>query len=152
MSKRIISLLLVLVMALSLVACGAPAAEAPAAEAAPAELLDGCTDIPEAVALAETLQLRGIAVDRALADLERRKGEIAAAARELARNAVAGEITPDSIDEKAIEAFGDAKFGDDVDELSGCLAPADFFLAVGFKTVRPHPRSDTRTTAPPRWG
>jgi hypothetical protein len=41
---------------------------------------------------------------------------------------------------RAIEAFGDAKFGDEVDEISGCLAPADFFLAVGFKTVRPHPR------------
>jgi len=22
----------------------------------------------------------------------------------------------------------------------GCLAPADFFLSIGFKTVRPHPR------------
>src|SRR5262245_59683119 len=41
---------------------------------------------------------------------------------------------------RAIEAFGDAKYGDEVDEISGCLAPADFFLAVGFKTVRPHPR------------
>jgi hypothetical protein len=41
---------------------------------------------------------------------------------------------------RAIEAFGDAKFGDEVDEISGCLAPAEFFLAVGFKTVRPHPR------------
>jgi hypothetical protein len=41
---------------------------------------------------------------------------------------------------RAIEAFGDAKFGDHLDELTGCLAPADFFLAVGFKTVRPHPR------------
>jgi hypothetical protein len=41
---------------------------------------------------------------------------------------------------RAIEAFGDAKFGDEPDEISGCLAPADFFLAVGFKTVRPHPR------------
>ncbi|GIF46982.1 hypothetical protein DFJ67_2310 [Asanoa ferruginea] len=40
---------------------------------------------------------------------------------------------------KAIEAFGDAKFGDAPDE-PGCLAPADFFLSVGFKTVRPHPR------------
>ena len=36
MNKRIISLLLVIVMALSLVACGAPAAEAPAATEAPA--------------------------------------------------------------------------------------------------------------------
>jgi GNAT superfamily N-acetyltransferase len=41
---------------------------------------------------------------------------------------------------RAIEAFGDAKFGDEADETSRCLAPADFFLAVGFKTVRPHPR------------
>jgi hypothetical protein len=41
---------------------------------------------------------------------------------------------------RAIEAFGDAKYGDEVDEISGCLAPVDFFLAVGFKTVRPHPR------------
>ena len=51
---------------------------------------------------------------------------------------VARDVTKRGI--RAIEAFGDAKFGDSVDELSGCLAPADFFLAVGFKTVRPHPR------------
>src|SRR5262249_18161898 len=51
---------------------------------------------------------------------------------------VARDVTKRGI--RAIEAFGDAKFGDDVDELTGCLAPADFFLAVGFKTVRPHPR------------
>jgi hypothetical protein len=40
---------------------------------------------------------------------------------------------------KAIEAFGDAKVGDG-GEADGCLAPADFFLSVGFKTVRQHPR------------
>jgi GNAT superfamily N-acetyltransferase len=51
---------------------------------------------------------------------------------------VARDMTKRGI--RAIEAFGDAKFGDEMDELSGCLAPADFFLAVGFKTVRPHPR------------
>jgi GNAT superfamily N-acetyltransferase len=51
---------------------------------------------------------------------------------------VARDLTKRGI--KAIEAFGDAKF-DEVDEArDGCLAPADFFLAVGFKTVRPHPR------------
>ncbi|HEX6969667.1 MAG TPA: GNAT family N-acetyltransferase [Micromonosporaceae bacterium] len=38
---------------------------------------------------------------------------------------------------RAIEAFGAASAGDDEFR---CLAPADFFLAVGFKTVRPHPR------------
>jgi hypothetical protein len=63
---------------------------------------------------------------------------------------VARDLTKRGI--KAIEAFGDAKFGEP-DEAgrgpvarsgsgasSGCLAPADFFLSVGFKTVRPHPR------------
>jgi len=52
---------------------------------------------------------------------------------------VARDLTKRGI--KAIEAFGDAKFGEP-DEAGGggCLAPADFFLSVGFKTVRPHPR------------
>ena len=36
---------------------------------------------------------------------------------------------------KAIEAFGDARW-----EEPGCVLPADHLLAVGFKTVRPHPR------------
>jgi GNAT superfamily N-acetyltransferase len=51
---------------------------------------------------------------------------------------VARDVTKRGI--RAIEAFGDAKFGEELDEFSGCLAPAEFFLAVGFKTVRPHPR------------
>jgi GNAT superfamily N-acetyltransferase len=46
---------------------------------------------------------------------------------------VARDLTKRGI--KAIEAFGDAK-----GESPGCVAPADFFLSVGFKTVRPHPR------------
>jgi len=36
---------------------------------------------------------------------------------------------------KAIEAFGDAKW-----EGPRCVVPADYLLAVGFKTVRPHHR------------
>jgi GNAT superfamily N-acetyltransferase len=57
---------------------------------------------------------------------------------------VARDLTKRGI--KAIEAFGDAKFGEPSEVGpggsggSGCLAPADFFLSVGFKTVRPHPR------------
>lgn len=61
---------------------------------------------------------------------------------------VARDLTKRGV--KAIEAFGDAKFGEADDRLgsdqagqertSGCLAPADFYLSVGFKTVRPHPR------------
>lgn len=61
---------------------------------------------------------------------------------------VARDLTKRGI--KAIEAFGDAKSRRADDErrpdpahtmgASGrCLAPADFFLSVGFKTVRQHP-------------
>ncbi len=56
---------------------------------------------------------------------------------------------------RAIEAFG--RTGDGVPDESGgpdytCLLPADYLLAVGFKTLRPHPRTprlrlDVRTTA-----
>jgi hypothetical protein len=37
---------------------------------------------------------------------------------------------------KAIEAFGDAQWS----EAGHCMLPADYLLAVGFKTVRPHPK------------
>jgi GNAT superfamily N-acetyltransferase len=37
---------------------------------------------------------------------------------------------------RAIEAFGDLQW----EELGHCVVPADHLLAVGFKTVRPHPR------------
>jgi len=36
---------------------------------------------------------------------------------------------------KAIEAFGDLKWNG-----PSCMVPADYLLAVGFKTVRQHPR------------
>jgi GNAT superfamily N-acetyltransferase len=44
---------------------------------------------------------------------------------------------------KAIEAFGDARYGEPdptVEIPDRCVAPAAFYLAVGFKTVRPHHR------------
>jgi hypothetical protein len=37
---------------------------------------------------------------------------------------------------KALEAFGDAEWH----SVGHCVIPADYLLAVGFKTVRPHPR------------
>jgi hypothetical protein len=66
------------------------------------------------------------------------------AARDLAKRGV-----------RAIEAFGDVKYGEpDPHGTSDghCVAPAEFFLAVGFKTVRPHHRFprvrlELRTTA-----
>ncbi|MBO3741963.1 GNAT family N-acetyltransferase [Actinoplanes flavus] len=48
---------------------------------------------------------------------------------------VARDLTKRGV--KAVEAFGDAK-PDEAD--ATCVAPVDFFLSVGFKTVRPHPR------------
>jgi len=48
---------------------------------------------------------------------------------------VARDLTKRGV--KAIEAFGDAKFGDAAEGEAGCVAPVDFFLSVGFKTVRP---------------
>lgn len=49
-------------------------------------------------------------------------------------------------DVRALEAFGDAAWKE-----PACIMPADFLLAVGFKTVRPHQRHprlrlDLRTT------
>ena len=37
---------------------------------------------------------------------------------------------------KAIEAFGDKRW----ETVGHCVLPADYLLAVGFKTIRPHPR------------
>jgi hypothetical protein len=51
---------------------------------------------------------------------------------------VARDLTKRGV--KAIEAFGDSKFGEAGEGADGCVAPVDFFLSVGFKTVRPHPR------------
>ena len=56
---------------------------------------------------------------------------------------------------RAIEAFGRDEHGESGDSGGGdrtCLLPADYLRAVGFKTVRPHPRTprlrlDVKTTA-----
>lgn len=58
------------------------------AKAEPAELLAGCSDVPEAVALAGTLQERGLRIERYLQDLERRKAEIALAEKQLTEKLV----------------------------------------------------------------
>ena len=52
---------------------------------------------------------------------------VQAAARDLSRRGI-----------KAIEAFGDARSGDE--NVTSCIVAADYLLAVGFKTVRPHHR------------
>jgi GNAT superfamily N-acetyltransferase len=51
---------------------------------------------------------------------------------------VARDVTRRGI--RAVEAFG--RVTDDLDDAEvACLPPADFLLAVGFKTVRPHRRT-----------
>lgn len=56
---------------------------------------------------------------------------VQAAARESARRGI-----------KAIEAFGHARPTDpDARDETTCIVPADYLLAVGFKTVRQHPRT-----------
>jgi GNAT superfamily N-acetyltransferase len=67
---------------------------------------------------------------------------VQAAARESARRGI-----------KALEAFGHTRPSDpDANDQPRCIVPADYLLAVGFKTVRPHPhtprlRLDLKTTA-----
>ncbi|UXU75885.1 MULTISPECIES: MotE family protein [unclassified Paracoccus (in: a-proteobacteria)] len=53
------------------------------AHAEPAELMAGCGDVPEAVALAETLRERALRIDRYMQDIQRRKAELAVAEKQL---------------------------------------------------------------------
>ena len=50
-----------------------------AAFAEPSDLLRGCTDVPEAVALAETLKERALGIERYLASVDMRKAELSQA-------------------------------------------------------------------------
>lgn len=91
---------------------------------APAAFLPRSATFPTSPISADALQLvtarvhveeRGHGLGRAL---------VQAAARDLARRGA-----------RALEAYGDTQA-----EPGGCLLPAEFLLAVGFKTVRPHHR------------
>ncbi|MTH65845.1 MotE family protein [Paracoccus shanxieyensis] len=53
------------------------------AHAEPGALLSGCTDVPEAVALADTLRQRGLRIERYMQDIDRRKSELAVAEKQL---------------------------------------------------------------------
>ncbi|ATQ55131.1 MotE family protein [Paracoccus yeei] len=53
------------------------------ANAEPAELMAGCTDVPEAVALADTLRQRGLRIERYMQDIDRQKAELAVAQKQL---------------------------------------------------------------------
>ncbi|SMO74180.1 MotE family protein [Paracoccus laeviglucosivorans] len=58
------------------------------ANAEPSALLSGCTDVPEAVTLADTLHQRGLRIERYMQDIDRRKAEIAVAEQQLTEKLV----------------------------------------------------------------
>ncbi|MFT4013897.1 MAG: hypothetical protein QM682_10930 [Paracoccus sp. (in: a-proteobacteria)] len=58
------------------------------AHAEPAELMAGCTDVPEAVALADTLRQRGLRIERYMQDIDRRKAELAVAQQQITERLV----------------------------------------------------------------
>ena len=112
-------------------ATGGWLARAPMAQAAPAALLGGCTDVPEAVALAETLRLRGIAVERVLADLDRRKGALAAAEEQLARRLATLQQARASVsDARAARDSGTAAGIERLIAVYDAMKPADAALIL----------------------
>ena len=117
-------------------AAGGWMARAPMAQAAPGVLLGGCTDVPEAVALAETLRLRGIAVDRVLADLDRRKDDLATVEQQLIRRLTALK--------QAKASVGDARAARD----SGTAAGIERLIAV-YDAMKPADAAMILTALPP---
>lgn len=118
------------------IAQGDRLARALSAEAASAPLLEGCTDVPEAVALAETLRLRGIAVDRALADLDRRKQDLAAAEAQITARLAALK--------KAKAALGDTR----ADQDAGRSAGIERLIAV-YDAMKPAEAATIIAALPP---
>lgn len=59
-----------------------------AGPAEPADLMAGCEDVPEAVALAETLRQRGLRIERYLDAIDRRERDLVAAEARLRARAV----------------------------------------------------------------
>lgn len=87
--------------------------------AAPGEggLLAGCTDIPEAVALADLLKARGDGIARYQAELERKRAEIALAEGTLTSRLRQLKALQNGIGERQTDAR--RAVGDDIDRLVG---------------------------------
>ncbi len=103
---------------------------------APAAYLPGLGSYPTAPVAADAVALAALRLDEAHAGHGLARMLVQGMAADLVRRGV-----------RAVEAI--AATGDD----QPCLVPADFLLAVGFITVRPHPRTprlrlDLRTTVP----
>jgi hypothetical protein len=52
--------------------------------------------------------------------------------------AVVGDVARRGL--RAVEAFGTPRADEDDSDKHTCVLPSDYLLAVGFKTVRPHPK------------
>ncbi len=91
---------------------------------APAAFVPRSKLFPTSPISADAIQLVTARVDPELRGQGLGRALVQAAARSLVRRGT-----------RAIEAFGDARNNE-----PSCLLPADFLLAVGFKTIRPHPK------------
>ena len=109
----------------------APRAEVPPV-AAGGDLLAGCGDIPEAVALAETLELRAARIGAYQAALDRTRSEIAAAQSTLTATLRQLKATRDAVG--AGKAAAREAVGDDIDRLVGvydAMKPRDAAAVLG---------------------
>jgi GNAT superfamily N-acetyltransferase len=89
---------------------------------APAAFVPRSGSFPTSPISADAVQLVTARVPPDLRDQGLGRALVQTAARNLGRRGI-----------KAIEAFGDAR-----NDVPNCLLPADFLLAVGFTTIRPH--------------
>jgi GNAT superfamily N-acetyltransferase len=104
---------------------------------APPGYLPRAASFPTAPASPDAALLTTIHIAAGYAGSGLGRALVQAAAQDLARRGI-----------PAVEAFGDARGGTTSgpdtggrpDTGGGCVTPAGFFVAVGFKTVRPHPR------------
>jgi GNAT superfamily N-acetyltransferase len=97
---------------------------------APPSYLPGAHQFPTAPPSADAVVLAAVRVAPAHVGCGLGRMLVQAVARDLGHRGI-----------KAVEAFGDRRPGDTGPALvSACVAPADFFISVGFKTIRPHPR------------
>lgn len=90
------------------------------ANAEPSELMAGCADVPEAVALADTLRERGLRIDRYMQDMQRRKNEIALAEKQLTEKLVELRKVKDQIN-RSDQGYAQAQ----TDDISRLIAVYD---------------------------
>ena len=112
------------------------------ANAKPSEVMAGCTDVPEAVALAETLRERSLRVDAYMQDLERKKAEIASAEKQLTEKLVELRKIKQQLAQR--DAGQRQAVDDDIGRLILSNLPPDFAAQI---LVRVQPETGARIMA-----